>query len=172
MKKYLPIFVIFILLVAACGTEEEDAKTTDSTSISEVEAPPIINVGDFDSIAADFIDKKVQVKGIVDHVCKHGGKKLFLVDDEGDVHVESEERFNDSIMGSEIIVTGVVREFRVDEAYCSQMEEDNIKSHSEGQTSEELFNRKKEHIAFYRDSMKTAGVNHLSYYSLEFIELK
>ncbi len=75
-------------------------------------------------------------------------------------------------MGSEILVTGIVREFRVDEAYCNKMEEDNIKSHGEGQTSEEQFNKKKEHIAYYRDSMKTAGVDHLSYYSLEFLELK
>ncbi len=75
-------------------------------------------------------------------------------------------------MGSEILITGIVREFKVDESYCTQMDEDNIKSHGEGQSTEEQFNNKQEHIASYRDSMTAAGVDHLSFYSLEFIELK
>jgi hypothetical protein len=111
------------------------------------------------------------VKGIVDHVCKHGGKKLFLVGDYGDLHVEGEEKFSDSLAGSNVIVTGIVREFRVDEAYCLQMEQDNIKSHSNGQTDKELFEQKKNHIAEYRDSMKVANVDHLSFYSLEYKSL-
>jgi len=172
MKKYLSILAILALLIAACGSEGETKETTDSTETTKVEETPMIKISEFDVVAANYVDKAIKVKGIVDHVCRHGGKKLFLVDDEGDIHVESEERFNDSIMGSEIVVTGIVREFRVDEAYCLKMDEDNIKSHGEGQTDKEQFEQKKKHIAEYRDSMKTADVDHLSFYSLEFVELK
>lgn len=172
MKKYLFILAL-IGLIAACGSEGDTKDTNDSTETTQVvDEVPMVKIGEFDSVAANYVDKTIKVKGIVDHVCRHGGKRLFLVDDDGDLHVESEERFNDSIMGHEVTVTGIVREFRVDEAYCMQQEEDNIKSHSEGQTNKEQFEQKKQHIAEYRDSMKTAGVDHLSFYSLEFIELK
>jgi DNA/RNA endonuclease YhcR with UshA esterase domain len=170
MKKYVFIFAL-IGVLAACGSEGETNETSDSTETAKVDETPMIKIGEFDAVAGEYIDKTVKVKGIVDHVCRHGGKRLFLVDDEGDLHVESEERFNDSLMGNEVTVTGIVREFRVDEAYCMQEEEDNIKSHSEGQTNTEQFEQKKQHIAEYRDSMKVAGVDHLSFYSLEFVEL-
>jgi hypothetical protein len=49
------------------------------------------------------------------------------------------------------------------------MEEDAIKNHSEGEADDEMLARKKKQIKFYRDSMATAGLDHLSYYSLEFI---
>lgn len=173
MKNYLFILAVLALLIAACGSESETEENVDSTETTQVtEDVPMVNIGEFDAVAANFVDKTVKVKGIVDHVCRHGGKKLFLVDDEGDLHVESDERFNDTLMGNEITVTGIVREFRVDEAYCLKEEEDNLKSHSEGQTNEEQFEQKKKHIAEYRDSMKTAGVDHLSFYSLEFVKLK
>lgn len=170
MKKYLSILAIIALFISACGSGEEAGETNDSTEVAEVTEIPFIKIGQFDSLAANYVDKEVQVKGIVDHVCKHGGKKLFLVDDEGDLHVDGEERFSDSLMGNEITVTGIVREFRVDEAYCLKMEEDNIKSHSKGQTEKELFEQKKKQIAEYRDSMKAANVDHLSFYSLECIK--
>jgi hypothetical protein len=114
----------------------------------------------------------VKVSGIVDHVCKHGGKKLLLVNDKADVHVESEERFDDALVGSEILVTGIVKEFRVDEAYCLQKEEDHQQSHKDGTDSDEMYAKKMEQITFFRDSMKAAKVDHLSFYSLDYISHK
>ena len=74
-----------------------------------------------------------------------------------------------ALIGSEIIVNGIVREFRVDEAYCLKMEEDNIQSHKTGETDESLFERKMGQIQFYRDSMATANTDHLSFYSVEYV---
>ncbi len=39
-------------------------------------------------------------------MCKHGGKKLLLVNDKGDVHVESETRFDDALVGDEVTFKG------------------------------------------------------------------
>lgn len=133
---------------------------------------PVLALGEFDNKAGEYIDREIMVEGIVDHVCKHGGKKLFLVSEEGDVHVESEERFDETLAGSQVVVNGIVREFRVDEAYCLKMEEDNIQSHKKGETDEDLYAQKMEQIKFYRDSMQTAGVDHLSFYSIEYVSLE
>jgi len=170
MKKYLSILAGIALMISACGSGDEAKETTDSTQVAEVIEAPFIKINEFDSLAGNYVDKEIQVKGIVDHVCKRGGKRLFLVDDGGDIHVDGEERFSDSLMGNEITVTGIVREFRVDEAYCLKMEEDNIKSHKNGQGDKETFEQKQKQIAEYRDSMKTANVDHLSFYSLEYVK--
>jgi hypothetical protein len=105
----------------------------------------------------------------VDHVCKHGGKKLLLVTDDGKVHVTSEERFEEALIGSEIALNGIVVEERIDEAYCLKMEEDNIKSHSEGKSSDDQFESKKQHIKEYRDQMKANNAEYISNYSLEYV---
>jgi hypothetical protein len=172
IKKLLTILAIAALFVSCTG--EGGKKDNVEASLSETiqSEIPTISLGEFDAKAGDYVDKEVKVEGIVDHVCKHGGKKLLLVSDEGDVHVESDKRFEDEIVGSDVVITGVVSEFKVDESYCLKMEEDNIKSHKEGETDQEDFDAKMAQIEYYRDSMKTANTDHLSYYSLEFVSLQ
>ncbi len=170
-KKFLTIVAIAGLF-ASCGGGAQTEENKSETNVETEQIIPEIVLGEFEAEAGKHVDSEILVTGIVDHVCKHGGKKILLATDDGDVHVMSDTRFNDDLMGSEIVVTGIVREERYDEAYCLKMEEDNINSHSEGETDDELFERKKEHVAFLRDSMKSAGVDHLSSYSLEYVSHK
>ena len=99
----------------------------------------VIPVGDFESVAGNFVDQEVKVSGIVDHVCKHGGKKILLVSDDGDTHVFSDDRFDEAMVGTEVIITGKVEEERIDEAYLLKMEEDAINKHAgENDAAEEV----------------------------------
>jgi len=161
MKK-ISIILVLILAFVACKNEE---KKVDE-SITET---PFLAIADFDAKAGDFVSKEIKINGIVDHVCKHGGKKLLLVSDEANVHVVSDERFDEALIGSEINLKGVVLEEIIDEAYCFKMEEDNIKSHSEGQSNDEQFEAKKQHIKEYRDYMKENNTDHISNYSLQYV---
>jgi hypothetical protein len=177
MKKL--IFTLIILVGSiACTNQSNKAEQNNeeeqiNIALNETLDVPIITIADFDDQAGLFLNNEVQMVGIVDHVCKHGGKKLLLVNDDGDVHITTDEdRFSDDLIGEEISVNGIVEEFRVDEEYCLQMDEDNIKSHSEGESDDELFERKKHSIQAYRDSMENAGVDHLSYYSLVFVSMQ
>lgn len=172
MKKVFVLFGLILAFAACKNGENKPADQTEGADTEELNVVHMVDLKDFHNVAGKYVDQQVMTKGIVDHVCKHGGKKLFLVSDDADLHINGEERFDENLAGSEIEVTGVVREFRVDEAYCLQMEEDNINSHSKGETDDELFERKKEDIAFYRDSMKVANVDHLSYYSLDYVSHK
>ena len=162
MKKIILSIVLLVALVA-CKT---DKNKTEAAVTDEV---TVIALNDFESKAGDWVDKEVQLTGIVDHVCKHGGKRLFLVSDEADVHVDSENRFDDALEGSEISVKGIVRELRVDEAYCLQQEEDFIQKHKEGVDGDDVYEKKMAHIQSYRDSMKVAGVDHLSFYTIDYL---
>lgn len=167
--KHILVFLLAIFMLVSC---KETTQKQDETTLEEQELQaetPQLALAEFDTKAGDFVNKEVEVKGIVDHVCKHGGKKLLLVTDDGDVHVTSDTRFEEALKGSEIALKGVVKEERIDEAYCLKMEEDNIKSHSEGQTNDEQFNAKKDHIQAYRDQMKANNSDHVSLYSLEYV---
>ena len=76
-----------------------------------------------------------------------------MVADDGDIHIDGEERFDDDLEGSEIVVIGIVDEFRVDESYCLKLEEENIKAHNAGETDPSAFESAQEEIKFYRVSL-------------------
>ena len=181
MKKILLSLLIVAGLFACTNNNSTDETTNDADStkvdttinaVNEDADVPVIALSDFEKQAEKYIDKKVEISGLVDHVCKHGGKKLLLVNDSSDVHVESENRFEDTLVGNTVSVIGIVKEFRVDEAYCQKEEKEDLNEHSEGKDKEEMKERKQKMLQFYRDSMKNAGVDHLSFYSLEFVSFK
>jgi len=167
MKKIIFILAMAIL-VFACKTETKKAEDKQQQVESKTETP-LLALGEFETKAGDFVNKEVKIQGIVDHVCKHSGKKLLVVTDDGKVHITSDTRFNDELQGSEVSLTGIVLEERIDEAYCLKMEEDNIKSHSEGKSNKDQFDQKKEHIQQYRDQMKAESIDYISSYSLQYV---
>lgn len=166
MKKYLA-FIFIASFSVACSENKEEL---DVTPIEiEVKETPKLNLGTFYIDAANYVDTEVLVTGIVDHVCKHSGKKLLLVNNEGDVHVIAETRFEDELIGEHLELKGIVREERIDESYCLKMEEDNIKSHKEGDTDDEAYQHRLDMVQSYRDSMEITNVDHLSFYSLDYV---
>ncbi len=169
MKKLILILGMSSLLLSCSNKNEQLDEANNALEAEKAMTLPDLTIAEFNTKAGDFVSAEVRVKGIVDHVCKHGGKKILLVNDDGEIHVTPEERFPEELVGEEIYINGIVEEFRVDEGYCMQMDEDNIKSHKEGATDSELFESKKMSIQAYRDSMKVAGVDHLSYYSMVFV---
>jgi len=166
MKK---IVFVLVLALAVISCKTDDKKAGDTNKTAETAEIPFLALGEFDAKAGEFVNKEVKVKGIVDHVCKHSGKKVFLVTDKGDVHINGEERFDEALTGNEITFTGIVVEERIDEAYCLKMEEDNIKSHKEGASNKDQYDAKMKMIQKYRDQMKTENTDHISLYSLNYV---
>ena len=174
IRKLFAIALIAGLFASCAGNAEKGETNNDNLSDEASAQPeiPVVTIANFSTEAGKYVGKEIQIEGIVDHICKHGGKRLLLVSDDGDVHVDAEERFDEEIEGSEIIVTGTIDEFRVDEAYCLKQEEDNIESHNLGETDNEHFESEQQQIQFYRDSMQTAGIDHISYYSIIYVSHK
>lgn len=70
-------------------------------------------------VADQQIGKEVKVRGTVTHVCKHSGKKCFIVSDDGKISLQimaggNITAFGKDLMGSEIEATGVVKERRME----------------------------------------------------------
>jgi hypothetical protein len=169
MKKIV-ILLALVLGFAACKQDVKSEKAIEDQEVAK--EIPVLAMGEFEAKAGNYVDQEIQIVGIVDHVCKHSGKKLLVVTDDGQVHVVSDTRFDDSLTGSEILLNAIVKEERIDEATCLQMEEDNIKSHSEGATNDEMFENRKKHIQEYRDRMKEENKDYVSEFSLQYVAHK
>lgn len=166
MNKFF-ILLATAFLFAACNPTTKSESNDEQ--ISEESPATFIPLKEIQSKAINFIDQEIQTQGIADHTCKHGGKKILLVDDDISVHVFSEDRFDDNITGKEIKINGIVREVRTDEASLLKLEENAINSHSSGEDAELRQERTIMYVNMMRDSLKNMGVDHFSEYSLEYV---
>ena len=76
MKKIVTLFAIMAILFS-CKNEVKKADENSQTQETATSETPVLAMGDFDTKAGEFVNKEVEIKGIVDHVCKHGGKNYY-----------------------------------------------------------------------------------------------
>lgn len=129
MKKLL--FTIAALAFFAVSCENTTSKKEDNNKQEMVISDEIIAVSmlDFDSLVESLSGRKITISGTVDHVCKHGGQKLFIVDENSDTRIKITPNdeiaaFNTELVGETIKITGIVEEMRVDEDYLIEWEEE------------------------------------------------
>jgi hypothetical protein len=111
------------LLLMSCGKRPDRSQQADITGIT------VLTVANFESLAGQYIGKEVQIEGLVDHVCRHSGKRMFLVQTEGEGRVkvvtgENIPSFDVALEGNEVIVKGIVDELKVDEQYLVEWEKE------------------------------------------------
>lgn len=182
MKKLVALSFVAALFFA-CSSNPKPETTYDANA--NAENPVEVTVGNFNEKAPGLVDKLVTIKGTADHICKGDGKKLFLIDieTEGRVKVETGEdmpAFNNELEGFDFIITGIVDETVIDEAYLQEWEEE-IKAGIEetkhlggGQALTEEEKAAGEHhdddpfeqITKYRAMMADQGVDKLSFYAI------
>ena len=180
MKKLLLFSVSLFILTSAFNVSPATASSQGGEKIK---------LADFDKKAGDFVGKTIILQGIVDHVCEHDGKKMFLVDENSDARVkivpnENMAAFTQDLIGETVEVTGIVKEFRLDEDYLIEMEE-KVKAESNEESEihmgdGEHKDKKEEHngedqmkqINNLRQKLKDSGKDHLSYYTVEATSFK
>ena len=174
-KSIYYFFILFILAVAACSTGNQG--NDKKTSIDTVK----VNVASFLSQADTLVNKPVIIEGTVLHTCKHGGKRMFLVDGNDSVSVEVTAgekitKFDESLIGGRVRVTGLLKEERIDTKFLNEWENEvkkpgenhNVGVHTGAKGHEDQdANDKLEQIKAYREELKSSGKDHLSFYSIE-----
>jgi len=95
----LIVWALLVILLGSCGqsttkedTAEEASKTEKvvSATIQELLAQP-----------AEYDGKEVAISGMVTHVCRHGGQKCFVLDEDGETQIR-------------IVPAGDIDEFKID----------------------------------------------------------
>jgi len=180
MKKILLFSVSLFVLFSVFSV---------NTVTASLKGDKKIKLADFNQKAGDFVGKTIKLQGIVDHVCEHDGKKMFLVDENSDARIkivpnEKLAAFKQDLVGETVEVTGVVKEFRLDEDYLIEMEE-KLKADSneesevhmgdgehKGKKEERNIDEQLEQINNLRKKLNDSGKEYLSYFSVEASSVK
>ena len=116
MTKKLFLILLAVTLSITAGTAfSQDMKTTGKATKS-MNIDPV----DFPDKAGDMVGQEVEIEGLVVHVCKHGGKKMFIVGENPDIRVKIDASdkvtvFSADLEGSTVHVKGIVEEMAVEE---------------------------------------------------------
>lgn len=173
IKKVFGILTIATIMMS-CGNKEQ--KTDEACCDKEKE---IVTVDKVMADMASFVDKDIVIKGTVNHVCAHGGKRMFIMGEDPDVAIKitpSEEIgvFEKELEGSHVIVHGVLKELRIDEAYIANLEKENAESealhdHSGGthEETEEASEQKQHQIDAMRKQIAETENGYYSQYWIE-----
>jgi hypothetical protein len=129
MKNVLLILLSFSLLICCKNANQNTRSKASDTQANLVN----LSVDGFLENPASFVDQQVTLSGLVAHVCKHGGQKLFMIGTDPDKYLrintgENIPEFPIDLEGSTIEVKGVVSKFEeevpepvsTDEAAASQ----------------------------------------------------
>jgi hypothetical protein len=181
--RLFPLMFVILFSMAACnqGAKEAETKAKNDTTLMAVQT--------FLTQADSCINKPVIIEGTVLHLCKHGGKRMFLVDGTDSLRVEVTAgpeivKFDDALVGSHVRVFGTLLEERIDAKYLNEWEAEVKKpeeNHSVGVHTgakgheDQGVQEKLDQINGMREDLKNSGKDHLSFFSIEankFIELK
>lgn len=193
MKNLLLVITIIALFTTSCENKQTSKQETAKQEVV-VEQITDINIDDFDSLVGTLVNKEIKFTGVVDHICQHGGQRMFIVSPNSDVRIkvttgEDMAAFPSDMEGSNLIVSGVIDENRIDENYLKEWEEEikaeeanhveegenqheeGIEHNGEGQDHHDKSSAT-EQIEDFRKQMKETGKDHLSFYSVTCTEFK
>jgi len=123
MKKLTLFAMISLLMICANGLFAQD-KATMTAGIS-AEKGMVVKPDNFQDVAADLVGKEVEIEGMVVHVCKHGGKKMFLIGENPDMRVkitasDKVSVFDAALEGSTVYVKGIVEPMEEEESVAEE----------------------------------------------------
>lgn len=185
MKKYVVLVVALMAMVNfnSCGNKQQKQQDEASERLSGA-----IDVDSLLAAADSLSGQEVTVEGVCTHICKHGGRKIFLMgsDDTQTIRIEAGKvgKFDQKCVNSMVKVTGVLVEQRVDEAYLenweNQLKAATAEKHgdsdaagcsTEKQARGETANSPEQRIADFRKKIAARkardGKEYLSFYYVE-----
>ncbi len=179
MKKYMLIFAVIALIATACDCDDHSDKSSNNSNAVVADQVTTLSMATFDDKVGDYVGKKIKIEGTVDHICSHGGQKLFLVSEDSDARIkitpdEEIAAFNAKLEGDKLVITGIVEEQIIDEAYLREWEEE-IRANYDASTAKEEavegceFSEEPEEmnkVHNLRNMIKESGSDHLSFYSI------
>ena len=170
--KHVLFLVAVLFLVTGCAnkkTEQSSSAAIEGTTVKEAKVYPL---DELLANAENLLDKTVTVRGSVTHTCVHSGKRCFIVGEDPNVSMRVEAGgeiggFNRELVGSELAITGVLRELRRTKEFIDQHEKEvNEKAATEDGSAEtcaaELSN-----IQGMRDWMEANGKDFYAIYFMD-----
>ena len=112
IKKITVLAFLSFILFSANTLFAQDKMSVTTTASTEPQVM-VLTPEKFQEVAVNNVGKEVEIQGMVVHVCKHGGKKLFIIgeDPEKRVKITTSDKvsvFQPELEGSTIMVKGII----------------------------------------------------------------
>lgn len=124
------LMALVAVAFTSCSNGSSGSASDSASVFSKEELAKKMTVEDVIAKAPQLVQSgdTIIVEGVVDHLCKHGGKKAFITGAQGSMlRCESTAamggKFDQKVLTNPIIVKGVLQEDRINEAVVKQMEE-------------------------------------------------
>lgn len=171
MKK-LFLLTLILAFMASCGNKQAGQYQQQETEKTAVSDAKTYKLDSLLKVADQLIDKTVTVRGFVTHTCKHSGKRCFIVGDDPNTSFRVEAKgdiggFNRELTGSELAITGIVKERRLTKEYIDRYEEEVNEKKSKEDDSAETCQAELDNIQGMREWMKA---NDKVYYSVYYMD--
>jgi hypothetical protein len=103
MKTVFLIIVTTALLISCNSQSGKNGSITED--------PTFVAIENIEGSAGELTENLIQTKGLVTHICRHGGQKMFLTDESNETHLlvrasSSIPEFDIALEGSTIEVSG------------------------------------------------------------------
>ncbi len=177
LKKFFLLATTMLLIASCSGEQTQQDNATDQIIW--------LSIAEFNVDGETYEGKLVEVTGTVDHVCKHSGKRLFIMGENPDdrVKIEAGEvgSFDVDLEGSEVMVQAVGVVMKMDEAYLDNWESELKSEEPEADCAEEQkdmgieageHNEVLDQIADLRERLRESGREYLAFCSLEARSMK
>lgn len=184
MLKNYTLIAMSLLLIAGCSGDTQTDQVAEDSHAQAADSPTVLTIAEFNARGEEFEGKLVEVEGIVDHVCKHSGKRLFIRGEnpEDRVKIESGDvgTFDIALEGSKIKVLATGTVMKMDNAYldnwatevggddpaagCSEEQKEIAKG---GGDQEEEHDSAMSQINALRAELADSGREYLAFCSLE-----
>jgi hypothetical protein len=124
MIKKLTLLAMISLFVVSATSLLAQEKATMTAGVS-AEKVKVVKPDNFQDQAADLLGQEVEIEGMVVHVCKHGGKKMFLIGENPDMRVkitasDKVSVFDAALEGSTVHVSGIVEPMEDEESVAEE----------------------------------------------------
>ncbi len=105
---------------ACCSGSEKDDKCKSSCSSKSSENAVAVSVDELLATPEKYLDKKVDLSGLVVHTCKKSGKKMFLKGSNDSIYIKVEagdkiSKFEPSLEGSSVVASGILSAITLDD---------------------------------------------------------
>lgn len=178
------MFILTLSCLLISCNQKQKSTPSETAKISKT-----MQVDDLLNNAEGLVGETVVVDGVCTHICRHGGKKIFLMgsDDTQIIRVEASDNigsFSQETVNSIVEVKGILMEQRIDEAYLvdweTRLAAGTAEEHGDGEEgcateqkaqNEQPANTEQERIANFRERIaernEKEGKNFLSFYFIE-----
>lgn len=171
MKKPLLVLVVSLLMVA-CGGQAKKVKLKTKSGVETKATTQVYTIESLLLEASTLADKEVTVRGTITHTCKFSGKRCFLMgaDQKTTLRVEAKGDiggFNRELIGSELAITGILRESRLTKEYIDRWEEEVKESQGKEDGSVESCDAETDNIQSMKEWMKKNNQDYFSTYFMD-----